>query len=313
MPEGKQDAATPPTPPTLVVLAAGVGRRFGGLKQFDAVGVSGELLMDYTVYDAARAGFVRAVFVIRPEMRETFEREVAPRYRGRVEAAWVEQRVEAVPAGFGTAAGRTKPWGTGQAVLSASGCVRGPFAVVNADDFYGRGALASLGAFLREQREAEGAATFAMVGYRLRDTLTAAGAVSRGICRCGEGGWLERIEEVHGLRPSGSDACIEENGLLRVVSGETLVSMNCWGFTPALMDALASAFGDFLREPGAMEREFYLPAAVNEMVRRGAARVRVLEGGGAWCGLTHGSDREEVRRFIERRVASGEYPRDLWS
>lgn len=311
--------AAPKRSLTLVVLAAGAGRRFGGLKQFDAVGGGGEPLMDFAVYDAAGAGFGRAVFVIREDMESAFARDFVPRYAGRLDVSYVLQRMD-LPGGRTPSPARTRPWGTGHAVLSAAPRVGGPFAVVNADDFYGRAAFQSLAAFLSGASIAAPVPIFAMVGYRLRDTLTASGAVSRGVCRCAEPGWLDRIEEVHGLIPAGEEARAVQSGTAPAaasgeerISGETIVSMNCWGFTPALFGELEAAFARFLSERSAPEREFYLPAVVNDLLRRGAARVRVLGGGDAWCGLTHVADRERVREHVAELVRRGEYPRELWS
>ena len=298
--------------PTLVILAAGMGRRYGGLKQLEPVGPSGETIMDYSVYDALRAGFGKAVFVIRPDMEVAFLKTLGRRYETYMPVVHVLQRLDALPGGFTVPPGRTKPWGTGHAVLAAEGCVHEPFAVVNADDFYGAGSLATLGTFLQQEHGGD-VPTYAMVGFTLRDTLTAAGSVSRGCCRRDTDGWLESITEVTGIEPHGLDArCPGESGEMEILSGDHIVSMNAWGFQPAFFDQLRACFEGFLGQEDRPGAEFYIPAAVQELIRIGRARVRILRTTDTWCGVTHPEDGPRVVEMIGKLVDTGEYPRKLW-
>ena len=293
--------------PTLVILAAGLGRRFGGLKQLEPVGPGGATIIDYSVYDARRAGFDRVVFVVRRETEREFRAGLLERLAPHVEVECVFQQLDALPAG------RTKPWGTGHAVLAAADVVRGPFAVVNGDDFYGADAYAVLGAFLR-QPQGPGVPTHAMVGYRLGDTLVDSGSVSRAVCRYTPGGWLREIVELTGIERAGDDVQYgDEQGNRRIVRGDERVSMNMWGFQPEFFEELHAAFRAFLKDHGeSVEAEFYLPSAIQQMTRAGRGRVKVLSSGASWCGLTHATDTTSVRAQIEARIARGEYPADLW-
>lgn len=297
-----RDATRPA--PALVILAAGMGSRFGGMKQLAAVGPSGETLMDYSVFDAARAGFGSVVFVIRPEMERSFREFASARYASTVPFTTAHQRLDDVPAGARVHAGRLKPWGTGQAVLAAEPAVGGPFAVVNADDFYGAGAYAAVSSFFSESaRDAgarEAAAAFALVGYRMQDTLSEAGGVNRGVLRVGSDGALASIEEVFDIR-SGS------------WPGETLVSMNMWGFTPAVFRILREGFKHFLARDYASNSEYLLPAAIQTAVDGGAATVRVLDPESAWFGITYPADAHSVSTALRGRVADGWYPSPLFA
>lgn len=300
--------------PTLVILAAGMGARFSGPKQTTPVGPDGSTLTDYLIYDAVRAGFGRVVFVIRPDMAESFAAQFCRRLARHVAVSCVCQRITDVPPGFAVPQQRVKPWGTGQALLAAENEIQGPFAVANADDWYGPQACAGLGAFLRDSAE-QTSPTWALVGYRLRDTLSASGAVSRAVCHCTPDGWLEQITEFTGI-----ELCDErvrrrdEAGHEHVLTGDERVSMNLWGFTPAVFAHLRAAFDRFLIERGTSSTaEFYLPAAIQAAIASRRARVRVLPSGGMWCGLTHPQDRQRVANFIARAVDEGTYPRTLWT
>ena len=299
--------------PALVILAAGLGSRYGDLKQLDVVGPGGATIMDYSVYDALRAGFGKIVFVIRPEMEAAFRTMVGRRYERRVSVAYGFQRPDALPPGFATPSGRTKPWGTGQAVLAAEPLVKEPFAVVNADDFYGADAYAELSAFLQRKEPGE-VPTYAMVGYALRDTLTAAGAVNRGCCRCTPDGRLEGIREVCHIERHGTEGRYRaESGRTRILSGDQIVSMNAWGFRPILFDQLGERFECFLQKNAASETaEFYLPAAIADLMRTGDAGVRVLPSKDTWAGLTHPGDKPRVIEMIRELIGRGRYPQMLW-
>lgn len=299
----------------LVILAAGLGSRYGGMKQMEAVGPGETTLMEYSLYDARRAGFGEAIFVIRAEMEEAVRDFAAARFGARLPWRTAIQRLEDVPPGTAVPADRVKPWGTGHAVLAAAPLIRGPFAVANADDFYGAEAFAALAAFLRE-RGGDRPPSYAIAGYRLRDTVSAAGGVNRGACRADADGWLETIEEVKGLvaaaNPAEGYTGRGESGAPVRLAGDALVSMNLWGFTPAVLDLLRRGLVEFLQSPEARGREYLLPTVVRGAVGRGECRVRVLETSSRWFGLTHPGDRPEVAAALQGLVAQGRYPERLW-
>jgi UTP-glucose-1-phosphate uridylyltransferase len=277
--------------PTLVVLAAGMGSRYGGLKQLDPVGPRGEIILDYSVRDALAAGFGKVVFVIRREMAELFREAVGARYEEIVEVAYAFQELEPLPGGRVSPPGRNKPWGTGQAVLSAASVVREPFAVINADDYYGPSGFQALSGFLSDKTEGH----YAMVGYRLDRTLSENGTVSRGICSVdGEGKLLEITERTSIARRA--DRVIEAEGNpLLALTGEEPVSMNFWGFTPDLFAKLERLFQEFLEERGEDPKaEFYLPAAVSSLIATGEVMVTMLGTPDAWYGLTYPEDKPTV-------------------
>ncbi|HYP16580.1 MAG TPA: nucleotidyltransferase [Opitutus sp.] len=294
-------------PPTLLVLAAGMGSRYGGLKQIDPVGPAGETVLDYAVFDALRAGFGRVVFVIRREFEALFRERVGAKYAGRTRVDYVFQSLDSLPSGFAAPTGREKPWGTGHAVWCAREAVRENFAVINADDFYGRDSFVQLAAFLQQPSAAgaAGSTEFAMVGFRLANTLSEHGAVSRGICASGAGHRLRSIVERTGIHAS-------EVGRGRELSGDEIVSMNCWGFRPALFPALDRQFGEFLQRAPDAKAEFYLPAAVSTMIARGEAAVRVLPTASARFGVTYREDNPRVVSAIEDLVRGGAYPAKLF-
>ncbi|MDB6092783.1 MAG: hypothetical protein JWM32_345 [Verrucomicrobia bacterium] len=306
--------------PALLVLAAGMGSRYGGLKQIDPVGPSGETVLDYAVFDAQRAGFGRVVFVIRKDFEAVFREQVGAKYAGRIAVDYVFQSPAALPEGCVAPAGREKPWGTGHAVWCARDAVREPFAVINADDFYGADSFAQLGKFLtgpaamargfdpmsghRTPRSL--AAHFAMVGFTLSNTLSEHGAVSRGQCATNGEGDLESIVERVGIQPA-------EVGPGRTYSGKETVSMNCWGFTPALFAGLDRQLHEFFVARGAdLKAEFYLPAAVSEMIARREATVKVLPTSSAWFGVTYREDKPRVIAAIAELVRAGKYPAKLF-
>lgn len=276
--------------PTLVVLAAGMGSRYGGLKQLDPVGPSGEIILDYSVRDAVTAGFSSVVFVIRREMLDLFHEKVGARYEGKIAVEYAFQELEPLPGGRVSPPGRTKPWGTGHAVLAAASRVRGPFAVINADDYYGPTGFIRLAGFLREAE----AGHYAMIGYRLDRTLSDHGTVSRGICRDDGKGFLIEITERTAIcrTPSG---IIAGGDIPVALTGEEPASMNFWGFTPDLFSHLERLFDEFLEERGGDPKsEFYLPAAVSEMISTGEVSVTLLGTDDSWYGLTYPEDRPLV-------------------
>lgn len=297
--------------PTLVILAAGIGSRYGGPKQVEPVGPSGEIILDYTLYDAWRAGFGRAVFVVRPEHEALLGDRFRRALSGRMEIVFVHQRLDDLPEGSPPPATREKPWGTAHAVRAARGAVPGWFAAANADDFYGRGSWAALARFLAgDRRETE----WCLVAFRLANTLSPHGAVSRGVCEVDRDGCLIGITERTGIeRAPGGGRFPGRGGEWRVLPGETPVSMNLWGFSPRLFPRLESGFAAFLegkgRNPGA---EFQLPGVIDRLLREGECRCRVLATDERWFGMTYRADREEVRTEIARRVDAGAYPERLW-
>jgi hypothetical protein len=298
---------------TLVGLAAGMGSRFGGPKQLEPLGPGGETVLDFSIYDALRAGFDRVVLVIQPAMHEVFERGMVERWRSRLPVKLVHQDLDALPAGTARPASRRKPWGTGQAVLASAPAVDGSFAVVNGDDFYGRAAYEALAAHLGAPL-GDAIPTHAVVGFPLAATLSEAGSVNRALLEVTSDGWLSRIEEVVGIEAAGHDGRVRVEGSeTRLIPGNALVSMNMWGFAPDILATLAEAFVVFLEHQAGDERaEFLLPTHVQELVQRGRARVRVLPGEGPWCGITHREDRERVAGALRDYVERGEYPRPLW-
>lgn len=300
-------------PPALVLLAAGTGTRFGGPKQLAALGPTGETILDFSIYDARRAGFGRAVLVVRRDMRDAVERTIAVRWRQHLPVKLVEQDGDPVSPGVGLA-GRKKPWGTGHAVLSVAGLVDTPFVAANADDFYGADAFHSLGAILRDPATGP-IPTWASLGFSLRDTLTDAGGVNRAVLRASRDGWLEEIEEIKGIERDGRDGRYRTpTGESRRIPGETPVSTNIWGFTPGIFGMLESELRDFAREHGhRADSEFELPTVVNALVRQGRARVRVLRGVGPWCGVTYPQDVPFVAATLRDLVDRGVYPRCLWA
>jgi dTDP-glucose pyrophosphorylase len=297
---------------SLVILAAGVGSRYGGLKQLDKVGPAGETLMEYSIHDALQAGFRRLVLVVRPETEDEFRDGIGRRIEGRLKLAFVHQSLDDLPGGWKPPERRTKPWGTGQAVLAAAPAVPGPFAVINADDWYGPRSYRSLVAFLNAVDPST--PQFALQGFEIGPTLTPAGAVSRGLCRVDSAGRLRAIEEVLEVVKDGDGGrYVDGTGRERRLRGDEPVSMNMWGFTPAVFGLLRQEFSRFLQVSGSdRAAEFMLPAAIQELISAGTATVSVLTGSGPWCGITYRDDRPRAVSFIADRVEQGVYPHSLW-
>jgi MobA-like NTP transferase domain len=298
----------------LLVMAAGIGSRFGGDKQLEPVGPGGEALLDYSVFDALRAGFSRVVFVIRRDLKARFRETIGRRYEGRVEVAYAFQELDDVPPGFAAPEGRMKPWGTGQAVLAARHLVATPFAVINADDYYGSDSFAHLGRFLSSPEREERPDLYALVAFRLRDTVSAHGSVARGICSIGEDGMLTGLAEVTGIdREPGRGFRAHGPEGERRLTGEEPVSLNLWGFTPSLFGFLEERFREFLVERGHEGgAEFFLPDAVNALMGTGRVRVRVLPTRSQWLGLTYKEDKPVLQDRLRDMTAQGEYPAPLW-
>lgn len=303
---------------TLVVLAAGIGSRYGGLKQVDPVGPSGEMIIDYSVYDALQAGFSKVVFVISHAIAGVFYERVGDAISRQCETAYAFQRLEELPLGWTLPEGRAKPWGTAHATLAARGLVDTPFAVINADDFYGRGALQAIAGYLRvgDEQPLDGVEDYAMVGYRLENTLTEYGHVARGVCTVDEQGYLSGVRELTRIERSGTGAHYSEDGGItwHDLPVTAVVSMNMWGFIPGLFPELEQRFTGFLAASQAniLKAEYFLPTVVNDMVHEGRARVKVLTTAERWYGMTYVQDRPVVKGAIHEMVRQGIYPEKLW-
>lgn len=293
--------------PTLLVLAAGMGSRFGGLKQLEPVGPANETVLDYSVFDALRAGFGKVVFLIRRDFEDDFRNSVGRRWEPRTQVAYAYQSLDALPAGFAVPEGREKPWGTGHAVWCARKEIEGAFAVVNADDFYGADAYAKIAEFLAVKHPPP--PRYCMVGYQLGQTLSDHGTVSRGICRLDGDGYLDGIEEITGLERDADGALAKRmDGSARAFAATRTVSMNCWGFRRSIFDELEKGFVTFLKASGkSTTAEFYLPALVADLISKGAARVQVLPTTAQWFGVTYREDAPRVRRAIAAMTAEKQY------
>jgi NDP-sugar pyrophosphorylase family protein len=301
--------------PTVVILAAGMGSRYGGLKQVDPVGPSGETIMDYSVFDALRAGFGRIVFVIRREFEEVFRATVGAKYAGAAEVDYAFQSIDDLPAGFAVPADRVKPWGTAHAVRAARHAVGTAFAAINADDFYGRDAFQRLADFLTQApRLAQAKPRFAMVGYRLDQTLSEHGSVARGVCAVGEDGLLETVAEMTKLvRVPGGAENREQRENPVALTGTERVSMNLWGFTPELFAALEARFPAWLAANTCNPKaEWYIPFVIDDLIREASVEVAVLPTESAWFGVTYREDKPRVVEAVRRLVEAGEYPAKLW-
>ncbi len=300
------------TTPTLVLMAAGLGSRFGGLKQVERVGPGGEMIIDYSIFDAIRAGFDRVVFIIRRDIEDEFKRAVGGRFERHIAVDYAFQELTDLPNGLVPGPERTKPWGTGQAVLLTAPLLSGPFAVINADDFYGASAFRLLFDHLAATDVAS--SDYSLVGYQLSQTLSDHGTVSRGVCELDGGGMLRRIREIKAIEAAGEGGSYrDETGAAHRLPGDTIVSMNMWGFTPTIFDHLRRLFVEFLDSHAASERdEFLLPTAVGSLIESGQARVRVLPSAAKWFGITYQEDKALVRNGIGALITAGEYPERLW-
>ena len=297
--------------PTLFVLAAGMGSRYGGLKQIDGLGPSGETIMDYSVYDALRAGFGKVVFVIRKDFEEAFREVVISKYADKVPCEVCFQSVDSVPQGCTFNPERTKPWGTNHAVLMAKGLINEPFAVINADDFYGRESFQVLADYLKSVEGTTG--KYCMVGYRVANTLSENGSVSRGVCATDENGYLTDVVERTKIEKVGDKIIYTEDGVDTEISPNSPVSMNMWGFTPEYFEYVEKAFVEFLQARGQeLKSEFYIPTLVNDMIRSGKATCKVLDTTSKWFGVTYAEDRPQVVMKINNLVKEGVYPEKLF-
>lgn len=300
--------------PTLIVLAAGMGSRYGRLKQLDPFGPGGETIIEYSVYDAIRAGFGKVVFVIRKSLEKVFADALFDKLSGHIQVEYVFQELEYLPEGVEVPEGRVKPWGTGQAVLLAGDKVNEPFAVINGDDFYGARSFRTIAEFLQGVTDPAGTG-YAIVGYELRNTLSDFGTVSRAVCEVDADNRLRRMTELTSIRRDGSGIVYRgPNGVEVLLSGEEVVSMNMMGFTPSLFGYCRTYFEDFLRQHGhELTSEFYLPLLVNALVGAGLVQVQVLPSAASWFGVTYLEDKPLVVENIAALVTAGAYPKHLWA
>lgn len=298
--------------PTLFVLAAGMGSRYGGLKQLDGLGPGGETIMDYSIYDAVNAGFGKLVFVIRKSFEGDFREKIVKKYESKIPVELVFQELDDLPEGFSVPEGRVKPWGTNHAVMMGAGVIREPFAVINADDFYGRESFRVLADFLSSLGESQN--RYCMVGYRVGNTLSESGTVARGVCQTNAAGNLTGVvERTQIMRMDGQVKYRNENDDWVEIDDDTPVSMNMWGFTPDYFNYSEVHFVDFLKKNAEnIKSEFFIPLVVNDLIVAGKATVKVLDTPSKWFGVTYANDRPEVVAKLKKLVDEGVYPSPLW-
>lgn len=301
--------------PTLLLLAAGMGSRYGGLKQLDGLGPNGETIMDYSIYDAIKAGFGKIVFVIRKDFEDDFRQKVLSKYEGHIPAEVCFQAMDKLPEGFTVPEGRQKPWGTNHAVMMAKGLIHEPFCVINCDDFYNRDAYMVMGKFLSELPEGS-KNRYSMVGFRVGNTLSENGTVARGICsKNNEGHLTEVVERTEIMRVDGKVCYKDEEGKWVAVEDNTPVSMNMWGFTPDYFEYSDEYFKEFLSDAKNMENlkaEFFIPLVVNKLIHEGTATVKVLDTTSKWFGVTYAADRQATVDRIQKLIEEGVYPNRLF-
>ncbi len=296
--------------PTLLILAAGIGSRYGGVKQMDQIGPSGESIIDYSIFDAIRAGFGKVVFVINPKIEQEFKAIYEQRLKGKIETAYVLQEISNIPDGLQVNPERVKPWGTGHAVLVAKHLINEPFAVINADDFYGAQAFQVLGDYLKNLKNTD--TQYAMVGYLLKNTLSENGSVSRGVCQVKEHLLADVVERTAIVRtPKG--IVYEEDGKQIEIEENALVSMNFWGFSPRYFEQSEAYFKTFIQEhANELKAEFYIPFVVNQLIKEKKASVKVLESHDKWFGVTYQADKAVTIHQVKEFVKAGKYPANLW-
>jgi hypothetical protein len=302
---------------TLVIMAAGLGSRFGeGIKQLEPMGPNGEIIMDYSIYDAIQAGFNKVVFVTRKDLYDIFREVIGDRISKVIPTEYVFQELDDLPAGFSKPNDRTKPWGTGQAILACKGVVNEPFLVINADDYYGKEAFKLIHEYLSEEHPSDKEFEFCMAGFILGNTLSDNGAVTRGVCVMDDNGHLTGVNETGGLVKTAAGAGVEDkSGNITAVDAESYVSMNMWGFTPNFLDELESGFAEFLGniKDGDIKSEYLLPSVVDSLIKAGRANVSVLETRDKWFGVTYKEDKPVVVASIKKLISEGKYPENLYS
>lgn len=303
---------------TLVVMAAGIGSRFGGgIKQLEPMGPSGEIIMDYSIYDAKEAGFNKVVFIIRKDLEKDFKEIIGNRIEKVIDVDYAFQEIDNLPEGFAVPEGRKKPWGTGQAILSCKGIVKEPFVVINADDYYGKTGFKKVYNHLvnAKSKEENGVYDMCMAGFILGNTLSDNGTVTRGICKANEDGYLSTVVETGGLKLNEQGIVeYEDNGADLDVTVNSLVSMNMWGFTPDFINELDAGFTEFLKSvpEGNVKKEYLLPGVVDELIQKKAATVKILPTEDKWFGVTYKEDKEAVVNAFKELIANGVYKEDLW-
>lgn len=301
--------------PTLIIMAAGMGSRFGGLKQIEPISDKGEVILDFSLYDAVMAGFKKVIFVIKKEMEEDFRRLIEGKSDRRIEVAYAFQELDDLPAGYTVPEGRVKPWGTCHAVLACRGMIDGPFAVINADDYYGPGAFQVIYDYLYNAKDDE-KYRYCMVGYRLENTLTENGYVARGVCK-EENGYLAEITEREKIKWQDEEIVYtdDDGETFASVPRGTVVSMNFWGFTRSFIDEIEVQFAEFLEKAmmeNPLKSEFYLPLAVDRLLKEGKASVKILRSSDRWYGVTYKEDKEDVVAALQSLKDKGIYPDRLW-
>lgn len=300
---------------TLVIMAAGIGSRFGGgIKQLEPVGPSGEIIMDYSVHDAMEAGFNKVVFIIRKDLEKDFREVIGDRMDKIVETAYAFQEIDELPAGFTKPEGRTKPWGTGQAILSCKDLVKEPFVVINADDYYGKEAFVRVHDYLVQEQPESGRMEFCMAGFQLGNTLSENGGVTRGVCSVDEKQHLTKVTETKNIVKTEEGAAVQdEDGVLVPVAADCPVSMNMWGFTPEIFQVLETGFADFLANlTDPMKGEYLIPTIVDQLIQEKKANVTVLESRDKWFGVTYKEDKPSVVRSFQELIAAGIYKEKLF-
>ena len=301
----------------LVVMAAGIGSRFGGgIKQLAPVGPNGEIIMDYSIHDALEAGFNKIVFIIRKDIEEEFRTVIGNRMEKIADVSYVFQDMHDLPEGFTCPEDRKKPWGTGQAVLACRKTLNIPFAVINADDYYGKEGLKKIHEFLVSEQPEDGRAHYCMAGFILGNTLSENGSVTRGICKANENGHLTHVVETHDICKTAEGAGVpDRKGGLTPVDVHSLVSMNMWGFTPDILDILAKGFPEFLSQikPGDIKAEYLLPTIVDQLIQSGQADVTVLPTQDKWFGVTYKEDKDFVIQSFKELIEAGVYPENLYN
>ncbi|HWH63145.1 MAG TPA: sugar phosphate nucleotidyltransferase [Ginsengibacter sp.] len=297
--------------PTLLILAAGMGSRYGGIKQMDSFGPSGETIIDYSIYDAIESGFGKIVFIIRNDFAEAFKNIFEPKLKGKIETDYVMQEMDSFTDNFKLSAERTKPWGTAHAVLCAKNAIHEPFAVINADDFYGRDAFEKAAKFLNGEVSPE---TWCIIGYQLSKTLSENGTVSRGVCQVDENGNLIGIAERVKIYPEGNKIVYEENDTKTMLPADTPVSMNFWCFHQNAFDYIQKLFQKFLQENGdSPKAEFFIPIVGDAFIKDVKGEIKVIPTSSQWFGVTYKEDAPAVKQSIEELVKKGVYPQTLWT
>ena len=300
--------------PVLVIMAAGMGSRYGGLKQIDAVDEQGHIIIDFSIFDAIKAGFQKVIFIIKREIEKDFKEVIGNRIEKIIDVEYVYQEIDKVPDNFSIPVGRVKPWGTGHAILCCREKIRGPFAVINADDFYGREAFVKIYEFLNTVDKSD---LYTMVGYQLKNTLTEHGSVARGVCNVNEEGYLTEITERTKIEkfPEGAKYYVSETDTWEEISIDSIVSMNLWGFRQNIFEELKEEFETFLKNEvpnNPAKSEFFLPTVVQNMIEKQKVQVEVLHSKDQWFGVTYKEDKEVVLKEIAMLKEQGVYPANLW-